>query len=72
MITHFLAADGRFGKPLSQPPYPRTLELKHFRYDSLAKNFLTFLPFKKPNTKKTIKLRKIMPMKPVQLPPSHF
>ncbi len=75
MITHFLAEDGRYGKlklaekssnnEVSENP---TKKLKRFRYD----RFGTTAHFRLPFEKGDVKIRDIMPRKPVRLPSSYF
>lgn len=72
MILHFLDADGRYGKLYAADPggiyeVEETEKSNLFRYDKF-KYGCTGLVFKQ----KECKLEKIMPRKPVLLPPSHF
>jgi hypothetical protein len=79
MITHFLDADGRFGKfcpriergteeddKLAEDPVEK---LRRFRYDIFSNACYKDIPI---GTKKGLEIRKIMPRKPVIVPPSHF
>lgn len=69
MVTHFLDADGRYGKlnRREQSEDPSVL-LRRFRYDRFATSAHHNLPLGKGK----VELREIMPRKPVRLPPSHF
>ncbi len=74
MITHFLDADGRYGK-FHSDKYDMDLnklsisdKLSIFRYD----RFETCAHRNLPLGEKKIELKNVMPMKNVRLPPSHF
>lgn len=76
MLTHFLDADGRYGKFIdlsSRCSKPKTQlkdplkKLKHFRYD----RFNQVDPYL-PLDKEYIEFKEIMPRKPVRLPPTHY
>lgn len=69
MLTHFLVADGRYGKRqhLNSEAQDRPFTLEGYRFDKFGSKAHTYLPFKG-----APEIRKIMPRKPVRLPPSHF
>lgn len=62
MITHFLNEDGRYGK------LKKRVQLKYFRYDEFETSAHRVLPLGEGHTE----LEKIVPTKPVRLPPTHF
>lgn len=70
MVTYHLCLDGRYG-PVVDPKYLKKdsatdLNLSIFRYDHFFEvRNKVFLPF----AKEKVKLRNIMPTKPVELPP---
>lgn len=68
MITHFLDADGRYGKFHFKKDEDLEEKLNMFRFDRFGASGHHILAFEK----EKIKLRDIMPRKPVRLPPSHF
>ncbi|MES2199601.1 MAG: hypothetical protein V4489_05500 [Chlamydiota bacterium] len=70
MITHFLDADGRYGKLnfSSEEIGDEDSKLKCFRFDRFKSRANRTLPL----GEGTIDLKEVMPRKPVRLPPSHF
>jgi hypothetical protein len=69
MITHFLDADGRYGKlNLLNQELQKSFGPRVFRFDRFKNAAHTYLPL----GDGTIELIKIMPRKPVRVPPSHF
>lgn len=64
MVTHFLNADGRYGKLRGG----HRKNIAHFRYDNFGISAHQTLPLGDGK----IKLKEIMPRKPVPLPRSHF
>jgi hypothetical protein len=68
MVTHFLDADGRYGKFHAKEDEEDLGRLSIFRYD----RFGTLAHRNLPLGNREVKLGKIMPRKPVRLPPSYF
>ena len=72
MLTHFLHNDGRYGKlnfsSEGEKSEDSAIFLRRFRYD----NFGGIANYVLPLGKYEARLKKIMPTKPVSLPPSHF
>jgi hypothetical protein len=68
MITHFLDADGRYGKLNLNKNLQKNFGLRVFRFDRFGVAAHINLPL----GDGAIELRKIMPRKPVRVPRSHF